>query len=106
MFRLSKVVITAMVGLSALVGCTQKSDVSFQGPKGVVDNDIFSNRPIASRPQLYTIHLSSPALLTVGTKTDRGWIIPESAKQQILSEQDAFVAKAQALSPNVQVLYR
>jgi subtilisin family serine protease len=102
MFR----ILVAVVSVTAVVSCTKQSDVSFQGPKGVVDSDIFSNRPIAARPQIYTIHLSSPALLTVGTKTDKGWNIPESAKKQILAEQDAFVAKAQSISPDIQILYR
>jgi subtilisin family serine protease len=100
------VLVFAAINLAALIGCKKISDVSFQGPQGVVDSDIFSNRPIAARPQIYTIHLSSPALLTVGEKTDHGWVIPESYKKQILAEQAEFVAKAQSLSPDIQILYR
>ena len=69
-------VITAI----ALSGCGVKNAGSLGGGGSILD-EIFSNRPIAPRPQMVTVHLSKPALLAVGKKTPKGWVIADSDKQ-------------------------
>jgi hypothetical protein len=71
-----------VVATIALTGCTKSSSVSVGGSEK--SDEIFSNRPIAPRPQVVTAHLASPALLKVGRKTPSGWVIPESSKRQLL----------------------
>lgn len=109
MFQLQVRGTLALLAVTTVIaGCSQNNKASFSPAlnSNQDDSQIFSNRPIASRPQLFTVHLSQPALLTVGQKTAQGWQIPSEAKAQILAEQEAFIAKARALSPDVQVLYR
>lgn len=95
----------AVVAAATITGCGQSQSVSAIKSGSSNDSDIFSNRPIAPRPQVLTVHLSSPALLTVSRKTANGWVIPPAAKQRILAEQEAFISRVKGIKADIQVLY-
>lgn len=105
MRHLVSLCVGGLIATTVLSGCGQSQSVSAVKASQNNDSDIFSNRPIASRPEVLTVHLSSPALLTVGKKTAQGWVIPPQAKQRILSEQEAFISRLKGVSADIQILY-
>lgn len=93
------------VATVAMSGCGNQKVGNINGD-GPLSDEIYSNRPIAARPQVVTVHLSKPALLAVGKKTAKGWVIAEADKQAVLNEQAALIATTQKADPTAKVLYQ
>lgn len=94
------VIITAALIFS---GCTQKK-IENQDTNNKAN--IFSNRPIATVPDLFVVTLESPPILKVAIKTKAGWSVPEEAKNKLLAEQAAFESQLKAEAPSAQIVYR
>jgi subtilisin family serine protease len=95
--------IIALLLVSAITACTPNKKPASNEKSNA---DIFSNRPIQAVPDVYVVTLNSPALLAAGTKTAKGWNIPDSAKQAVLNEQAAFEKQLAQQLPDAKIIYR
>jgi minor extracellular serine protease Vpr len=70
------------------------------------DPSAFSNRPQNYDRFIAVLKLKNPSLLATSKKVGTDVVVDETLKTAIASEQDQLIAELNALSPDIQVLYK
>lgn len=86
------------LAISALASCSNPSDSS--------NTEAITNRPQNYDRFMAVIKLQAPALLTSAVRENGVTKIDPALRDEILAEQDAFVAKLANISPEIKVLFK
>lgn len=104
MLKLKNIAAITLATTLALSGCSKKAETQNE-PLNLISGDLFSDRPINIESVVVLLKLETPSLIESGTIQNGNLIINEDAKQALLAEQAATVAKAKALSDDVRLLF-
>lgn len=100
--------ILGLVGASLLLitSCVPKPQNDGLNPLLRMSKNIISNRPQNSKQFFAILKLQSPALLESGRKDGGRLLVDQDLLKKVVAEQDEAIAALQALSPEVQIVYR
>ncbi len=98
-----------LIAIAAIAtACSKQSD--FYGSQSTIDSEaspqIISDRPINQNKVIFTVKLSTPALVEAAKATPQGLVVPPEAIQAVDQEQNEVISQLKKISPEITVLNR